>query len=249
MSDTNNYPEDAAFKDLMTKVRSGTDQEVIQCLSTAFAPDTGLQGLSLIDALSITEEYEVRVGDIRGSDGEFPVGALAFDVLFCLVRVGKKESFDFLKSELSARRVEQVPILGTVYYMDWEELRNIDDADLRQQILDGKCEDLFPSSCQKFSGRPYRRETERPTRGASAYSAYDDSFNYDLGALEWDTLATGSDEIVLRVLPSMEEPGGLKDWITDYQSADPLDPPSLYGDRTLDTDKFTVVLKLDQRLA
>lgn len=248
MSDTNSYPEEAVLNDLMTKVRSGTDEEVIQCLSTPFGPDTGLQGLSLIDALSIAEEYEIRVGDIRGSDGEFPVGALAFDVLFCLVKAGKKESFNFLKSELSARRVEQVPILGTVYYMDWERLSNIDDVDLQQQILDGKCEDLFPSSCEKFSGRPYQRETERPTRAASAYSAYGNSFNYDLGALDWDTLATGSDEVVLRVLPSMKESGGLKDWVTDGMNAGPLDPPSLYGDRTLDADKFTVVLKLDPRL-
>ena len=250
MSDSNKYPEETALKDLMAKLRSGTDQEVIDKLGAPLSSEPCFQSLTLLDALGPGESYEACIEEQRGAEGEFPLGGLAFDVLLCLAKSGKKEAFEFLKKELLARELDEVPISGTIYAMDWEPLRNIDDGELRQRIVDGQCEDVFPSTCEKFSGRPYRKDAERlASIGLSMDSmdVWDDWLRYELSGLSYEDLATQGEEVVL--MADKLALDSFSAWLTDEGSAEPLDPPSLYAERTRDADRFTLVPLLDPRIA
>jgi hypothetical protein len=261
---------------LMAKVRSGTDQEVIEVLNAPIAPGTAFGDITLLDAISeiygvtgapILDAFiedgrdESEYASVLEAEGaasdEGPLRKALFSILCLLARDKKQDAFEFLKGELSRRGITHVQITGTIYGMDWEALYNIDDAELRDKILAGECEDLVPSSCGKFSGRPYKRDCFPAASGGEmvAYTlqdlAYEDlrdsSNEVDLLIKElncaWDGSTYQSDES-----DQYSSFSGFRHWITDDGSADPLDPVSLYGDRTKDADKFTLVIKLDPRL-
>jgi hypothetical protein len=156
-----------------------------------------------------------------------------------LARGKKQDAFEFLKGELSRRGITHVQMAGTIYGMDWEGLHNIDDSELREQILDGKCEDLFPSSCGRFSGRPYKRDCP-DDEGLSG------SVSYELEDITCEDFSGSDIEVTLR--SDKLDCDSFRDWVTNDFIAGPLEPLSLYGDRTKDADKFTLVIKLDPRL-
>jgi len=245
----NEYSEKNVLEKLMAKVRSGTDQEAIEVLNAPIAPGTAFGDITLLDAIS--EINGVTLGDsdyasVLEAEGaatdEGPLRKALFSILCLLARDKKQDAFEFLKGELSRRGITHVQITGTIYGMDWEGLWNINDSELREQILDGKCEDLFPSSCRKFSGRPYKMECPDG-------EDYADPVSYELNDLTYESLSACEAEADLRSDKfHSDSANSFREWITCNHSADPLDPKSLYGDRTKDADKFTLVIKLDPRL-
>ena len=296
----NDYSEEKVLGNLMAKVRSGTNQEVIDVLNAPIAPGTAFGQMSLLDALSgqtvhffegqrvklmSIDGEKVVVADLDGKTREISglaldeldyetvleaegqlseqgsFSSLLFGILFHLANNKKKDAFEFLKDGLLRRGVTHVQIAGTIYGIDWEGLYNIDDAELRDKILEGNCEDLFPSSCGKFFGRPYKKDC--PQHRVTGCGGEDPGVAYELQDLAYEDLSDSNSEIALRqdklncawdgtMYQSDEHDQdssfSFRHWITDDSSADPLDPASLYGDRTKDADKVTLVIKLDPRL-